>query len=363
MINVVNNMDNDSLLNKKTKFNNNAIDIGKFIASILVLCIHVSPFSNEKLSFFVQNILARVAVPFFFICTGYFLFKKIDIYNIENDKSIIFKYVKRIFIMYVFWSICYMPLVIFNYLKTDKSLKIFFNTFIKAPILTGTAAPLWYLNSLMVAILIIFLLLKYKVKLKNILKISCILYFLGVLGQVYYGLIESIPIINKIYEYYFKIFSTTRNGVFFGLFYIVIGILFSKNKIHLTVKKSIIGVIISFILMNIEIITTNKLGIDTSHDMSLAMAPTTILIFNILLNIKLKDSPIYIKLREFSTLIYLSHFAINAVFNVLVLHLMHFNEVNTTVRFLIVFPTTLLFSGIYLKLEKIKIFRWLKMVR
>ncbi len=347
----------------KKKDNNNGIDVGKFIASILVLCIHVCPFSNEKLAFFTQNILARVAVPFFFISAGYFLFKKVDIYDIENNTNVIFKYIKRIFIMYVFWSICYMPLVIFNYLKTDKSLKAFFNTFIKAPILIGTVAPLWYLNSLMVAILIIFLLLKYKVKLKNILKISCILYFLGVLGQVYYGLIESIPIINKIYECYFKIFLTTRNGVFFGLFYIIIGILFSKNKIHLTIKKSIIGVIISFILMNIEIIITNKLGIATSYDMSLAMAPTTILIFNILLNIKLKDSPIYIKLREFSTLIYLSHFNINAAFNIIVLHLMNFGEVNTSIRFLIVLPTTLLFSEIYLRLEKTQMFKFLKKFR
>lgn len=347
----------------KKKDNNNGIDIGKFIASILVLCIHVCPFSNEKLAFFTQNILARVAVPFFFISAGYFLFKKVDIYDIENNTNVIFKYIKRIFIMYVFWSICYMPLVIFNYLKTDKSLKAFFNTFIKAPILTGTAVPLWYLNSLMVAILIMFLLLKYKVKLKNILKISCILYFLGVLGQVYYGLIESIPIINKIYEYYFKIFSTTRNGVFFGLFYISIGILFSKNKIHLTIKKSIIGVIISFILMNVEFITTNKLGIDTSHDMSLAMVPTTIFIFNILLNIKLKDSPIYIKLREISTLIYLSHFNINAAFNIIVLHLMNFNEISTSIRFLIVLLATLIFSEIYLKLENIQTFKFLKKFR
>ena len=352
-----------NLLNQKTKFNNNGIDIGKFIASILVLCIHVSPFSNERLDFFTKNILARVAVPFFFVSAGYFLFKKVHIYNIENDKNIIFKYIKRIFIMYVFWSICYMPLVIFNYLKTDKSLKAFFNTFIKSPILTGTVAPLWYLNSLIVAILIVFLLLKYKVKFKNILKISSILYLLGVLGQVYYGLVKSIPIINKIYKYYLEIFTTTRNGLFFGLFFIVVGILFSKNKIHLTIKKSIIGIIISFILMNIEIITTNKLGIATSYDMSLAMVPTTIFIFNILLNIKLKDSPIYIKLRKFSTLIYLSHFNINAAFNIIVLHLMNFNEVNTSIRFLVVLLTTLMFSGIYLRLEKTQMFKFLKKFR
>lgn len=351
------------LLQKSGKVNNNGIDCGKFIASILVFCIHVCPFSNEKLAFFTQNILARVAVPFFFISASYFLFKKVYIYNTMESKEVIFKYIKRILIMYLFWSICYMPLVIFNYLKTDKSLKVFFNTFIKNPILTGTVAPLWYLNSLMVAILIMFLLLKRKMKFKNILKISFILYILGVAGQLYYGLISNIPVINKIYEYYFEVFGTTRNGLFFGLLYIVIGILFSRDKINLSMRKSIIGVIISFIFMTIEIIITNKSGIDTYHDMSLAMVPTTILIFNILLNIKLKDRSIYIKLREFSTLIYLTHFAINGAFNIIVLHLMKVKNVDTSIRFLIVLFVTLLLSSIYLKLEKVTGLGCLKKVR
>lgn len=47
------------------------LDIFRIIAALLVISIHTSPFSgiSENLDFFVTRIVARVAVPFFFMVT------------------------------------------------------------------------------------------------------------------------------------------------------------------------------------------------------------------------------------------------------------------------------------------------------
>lgn len=55
-----------------------AIDLAKFICAILVVSGHVAPFGltdNEMLqllNYGIQQWLARIAVPFFFISSGFF---------------------------------------------------------------------------------------------------------------------------------------------------------------------------------------------------------------------------------------------------------------------------------------------------
>ena len=54
---------------------NAAIDLAKYIASIFIIGIHTGFFSdiNQTLAFVFQNIIFRTAVPFFAVCTGFFL--------------------------------------------------------------------------------------------------------------------------------------------------------------------------------------------------------------------------------------------------------------------------------------------------
>ena len=67
---------------EQTRKKYNAIDIAKLICSFLVIAIHIKPFGatdNNILIYIndgIQNFIARIAVPFFFISSGYFLYKK-----------------------------------------------------------------------------------------------------------------------------------------------------------------------------------------------------------------------------------------------------------------------------------------------
>ena len=51
------------------------IDVARFVVSFLVIAIHISPFINinQEFNFFFTRILGRIAVPLFFMITGYFV--------------------------------------------------------------------------------------------------------------------------------------------------------------------------------------------------------------------------------------------------------------------------------------------------
>lgn len=68
---------------KKTRNNFAALDIFKVICAILIVAIHTRPFSeiSGTLDFYLCDVIARIAVPYFFTASGYFLFKKLEMRN------------------------------------------------------------------------------------------------------------------------------------------------------------------------------------------------------------------------------------------------------------------------------------------
>ena len=81
-----------------------ALDFLKFAAAFLVVAIHIPPFEEAApvFSHEFQQVICRMAVPFFFVCTGYFMGEKIA------DKGRVKKYLFHIIKMYVWWSLLYL---------------------------------------------------------------------------------------------------------------------------------------------------------------------------------------------------------------------------------------------------------------
>lgn len=96
------------------------------------------------------------------------------------------------------------------------------------------------------------------------------------------------------------IILTTRNGVFYGMIFVSIGMLFGFNKINIKFKKSLIGFITCYLLMLVEVIILTKLNFIREHDINIFVVPTALFLFSLCLNIKLKDNSIYLVCRKFS---------------------------------------------------------------
>ena len=224
------------------KLNYDNIDFFRYIFSIIIIVLHMRPFleTSNQLDLAFNNIVSRICVPFFFVVTGYFVAKK------EKDNpNYIKKYIKSMIPLYLTWCLIYLPIILisaYSYLPQISS----YISMIKIPVYllvplsiilipialiivllyTGTYYHLWYFPAVMLSL---FVLSKWKKrwKIKYLFVISFILLLFGA-TETYYGFLPSS--IKDWLSYYYNLFFTTRNFLFFGLFYVVMGYWIGNRK-------------------------------------------------------------------------------------------------------------------------------------
>lgn len=300
--------------------NYNGIDVMKLFMAILIVFIHLSPFSdfNKELNFFSSIAITRIAVPFFFMASGFFLKIKIDgAGNWLEIQKIVKAYVKKLLLLYIIWSIIYLPCSIYIIIKSNKSIFLY----IQECLFEGSHVHLWYLPALLVASFLAIVIYK-RIGLKKAITLSTSLYILGLLDISYYGIIKNQVILNAI-EIYDKIFLTTRNGFFYGLIFVLLG--FYATEKDYEQKRNIVCFIMSFVALLIEIYILRYCGIARNYDMLLFSVPATFYLFKIIQQIHIKDKDIYYYLRKFSSYIYFLHLWIAFLLSVLVTKVLHIN--------------------------------------
>ena len=247
------------------KLNYQNLNILKYISSILIIILHLRPFLNysNELDLAFNNIITRICVPIFFIITGYFVAKKE-----KENQNYIKEYIKKTIPLYFVWSLLYIPVIIgtiIQYLpiineyisKINITLPLLIIlSIILLPIIvlialcyTGVYYHLWYFPAIIFS-LIVLKKWKQKFNIKYLLIISFILLLFGA-TETYYGVL---PLsIKRTLSYYYNIFFTTRNFLFFGLFYVVLGYYVgTKEKAYS--KYCFLKLIVSFFLLTFEAI-------------------------------------------------------------------------------------------------------------
>lgn len=213
---------------KSSCYDYKTIDISKFILSFFVIAIHVDYFIQSPLNL---HFIWNLAVPLFFIFSGFFLYKGYRKGGISKIDSYIYKLIK----LYILYTIIYFPLSYIDFRHSDYSWIVYALNYIRRFFFVGEQAwswPLWYLLGLIIATLILRLLLKKNIAIIKILIIGIILTFIGLLINFFNG--KDIPIINQFIYIYNKIFTTTRNGIFIGFGYVSIGFFIAHFENKLT---------------------------------------------------------------------------------------------------------------------------------
>lgn len=283
-----------------------SIDIAKYIASLLVVCVHTYPLLgiSEVLNTYLIQCIARLAVPFFFTSAGYFFFKKCT-GNYDTDKNALQDYLFRLLKLYVIWSVIYLPYTIYDYVSAGSGFTAIFS-YIRDFILAGSYYHLWYFPSSIIAFILVFY--SYQKKgLEFTIRASLIAYGIGYLINIFGPVWESIPGISLLYGLYIRIFTTARNGFFFGPAFVTMGLLMARTK-RLPKRTALIGFIVSMIVLFIEVTIYRLTGIlqDLSC-MFLALIPAIYFLVSWLLRVHIPYKPIHRELRQDSTLIYTSH--------------------------------------------------------
>lgn len=219
------------------------IDVTKFILSFFVIALHVDCFVKSPLDL---HFLWNLAVPLFFIFSGFFLYKSYRKGGISKIDSYIYKSIK----LYILYTIIYLPLTYRGFRHSDYSWIEYTLICIRRFFFVGEQTwswPLWYLLGLIMATLILRLLLKKNIDVTKILIIGIILTSLGFL--INYFNEKDIPIIKQLIYIYNKIFTTTRNGIFVGFGYVSIGFFIAhfENKLSQYSKLFYLLLLVSFI--------------------------------------------------------------------------------------------------------------------
>lgn len=192
------------------------IDVFRLVATLMVITIHTSPLAglSGTADFILTRIVARVAVPFFFVTSGFFLISR---YNYQTAKLCAF--VRKTALVYAAAIALYIPVNLYNgYFRMDYLLP----NLIKDIVFDGTLYHLWYLPASIIGGAIAWGLVR-KLDYRKAFAAGAALYLVGLFGDSYYGVLENMPIFSGFYTLIFQVSDYTRNGIFFAPVFFIMG--------------------------------------------------------------------------------------------------------------------------------------------
>lgn len=205
-----------------------AIDVLKIIAAFLIVCIH-APLHSQFGEYFTS--ITRIAVPLFFMITGFFY---IDVKNRNSRKRQIVKIFKLLIISNIIYLVfgiimAYMSGTLTSYL--DDTFR--FSSFLKFVLFNESpfSGHLWYLSAILYVLIIIAFI--EKVVPQKYLKLLFMLIPLLLIFDLVFGK-YSLLILGKEFP-----IILVRNFLFVGLPYFSIGLLIRiyKNRISISEYK------------------------------------------------------------------------------------------------------------------------------
>lgn len=227
------------------------IDIAKFVLAFFVVAIHVRPFDNWNNP--IVNALfysaAAVAVPYFFIASGFFCFSRDenDPWKAGGHRAL--KQAKAVLELYLIWTIVFLPVIAFGSMQDGLSAPEAVARFVQCTVFVGEniwAWPLWYLLALAMALAIVSLFAHFAETPYGLVAFACAM-LAGGAGLDMLNQAGTIPTaIGSLVNAYFDIFLTTRNGLFEGLFYVTCGAIMGMNKDKISRLRT--PVVLSFAL-------------------------------------------------------------------------------------------------------------------
>ncbi|MCR0430782.1 acyltransferase [[Clostridium] innocuum] len=218
------------------------LDLFRFLSSIIIIVLHARPFFtvSYEIDMAINNIIGRICVPFFFFISGYFAAKQ------EQKKpDYIRSYIRSMIPVYLLWSAVYLPWSLSlaaPYIQQVSGLLCTIGlptaiqnllllllvplAVIVALLYSGVYYHLWYFPALLLSMLVLRW-WKRKYSLRGLLTVSFVLLLFGA-TETYYGFCGQF--FQSLLHYYYAVFFTIRNFLFFALFYVTLGYWMGKQE-------------------------------------------------------------------------------------------------------------------------------------
>ena len=308
----------------------NNLDVLKAICAFLVICIHISFKGNLG---DIITPLCRIAVPIFFMITGYF-YHKTSKAPIRQMKKVLMLIILANLFYFVFGIIMDGKPEVPN--KEDIINCLFFNS-------SPFAFPLWYLNALLYVLIIVYIADKIN-KRKYLYYLIPVLLVTNIIFGEY-----SIALLNKDFDPIYM-----RNFIFIGLPYFLIGDLLYNNQDKLiekfTIKKLAIFIPVFAVTTVLEehLLTVAKKDAIGDLYISTTFLAISIFLFAIQAKQVSEENVLAIIGKKYSMYIYVLHLMFIDLFNKFVT--VNNNILNNTIQIMIFF-SALLVAVIYVKFK------------
>lgn len=319
------------------------LDFFKIICAFLVVCIHIPVYYVGDWVVAV----ARVAVPFFFMVTGFF-------FPVEFNKKKQKKQLKKILVLTVFANILYF-MIFFALSAIKGELAAFFserftlNKLINFICLNDAfaGAHVWYLNALLYCLVGLYILTKY-IQIKRIYFLIPVLLVVNIAIQILANIFP-MSILNNL--------LLTRNFLLTGLPFILLGNYIRSKEIN--IKKRVLGVlVVLFVILTVlEKALFNYVFGFRDNELWVSSILLAISLFLFALKMKSENKAVLFLSkcgRDYSSIIYIIHIFIILGISV-VLNSVGLGIINTIYNFtgtFIVFGVSLIVAYLYVLMVK-----------
>ncbi len=267
------------------------IDRFRLVAALLVVAIHTSPLTSYTVigDFVLTRIIGRVAVPFFFMTTGYFALSQP-----ERVRGLLLKTSR----LYLICMALYLPVNV--YAGHMNGLTV--SDLIISLLFEGTFYHLWYLPAAIIGICIVAPFIKRN-KSGLCAVVVSLLYLVGLLGDSYYGLVERVAALQAVFAPLLRVMGGyTRNGIFLAPMYLYLGYALTKKPAGRSV--AVLGFVISLAVMIFEGLMLRRLRFQLHDSMYIFLPFVMYFTFSLLLAFPGKTGR---SLSNFAMLIYVLH--------------------------------------------------------
>ena len=305
-------MEKTRSLSDSDKKTYSAVDLLKFVFCIFIIALHTHAMSvfSESVEFYSTRILFRLAVPYFFVTSGFFLRRKYRQVENQEYRGVLFGYVKRLLYPYVIFSVIWM----IQYWTDEMLLGHGRIGILKRIIQYAVFYPkgaIWFVQALIVSAFLTFVFVKKKNGINLCIAVGVILYSFALLCNNYYFAAEG-TMLSGIIDKYMAYCISARNGLFVGLIFFSIGMKCYDILHDRRINRLLLYILTasSFVVYVAEVFVLRRLGLNFIDDGSLYISQLfltpCLLLCSVSINIGLPDKA-SILLRNLSTGMYYLH--------------------------------------------------------
>lgn len=251
----------------------NSIDIARLLCAVLVVAIH-----TQAITYFPDlpngniQILTRIAVPFFFCTSGYFLQQR---YHTQGENAIA-KALVATARLYILLSAVYFTIIFLeNPTLLNRSKKWLLMDFL----FNGSYYHLWYLVAVIYSYVALYIACRLNLS-KFLFPLSVVLYVIGLLGTSYYAIGCRIPVLCLLFDSGW--FQVIRRVFLMGIPFTVLGWTIAEGRLKTCILKKFplaAALAVTAVIFTAEIIGVTVIGISRSIEITLFLYPLLYSIF------------------------------------------------------------------------------------